>query len=251
VSRFRFIAAEQATSSVVRLCRILGVSTSGFYAWQRRQPSQRARMDAELIEHIRDIHADSHCTYGAPRVHAELRTAGTRVGKKRVARLMRGAGLAGRCPKRFRRTTIPSATAAAEPADLVCRDFNPRVPDRLWIADITYVRTWEGWLYLAVILDAFSRRVIGWALADHLRTELATAALTMAVTSRRPPAGLSHHSDRGVHTGFKGSSQRCRQELRCNSTNVGARIAHFAPECSRQVVRRWRVEKIGNASGHR
>jgi transposase InsO family protein len=197
VSRFRFIAAEQARSSVVRLCRVLGVSTSGFYAWQRRQPSQRARVDAELIEHIRDIHADSHCTYGAPRVHAELRTAGTRVGKKRVARLMRGAELAGRCPKRFRRTTIPAVTTAAQPVDLVHRDFNPRVPDRLWVADITYVRTWEGWLYLAVILDAFSRRVIGWALADHLRTELATDALEMALATRRPAAGLIHHSDRG------------------------------------------------------
>src|SRR5437868_7681684 len=110
---------------------------------------------------------------------------------------MRAAGLAGRCPRHFRRTTIASDTPTAQPPNLVRRDFNPSEPDRLWISDITYVRTWEGWLYLAVILDAFSRRVVGWALADHLRTELATEALQMALTSRRPGASLIHHSDRG------------------------------------------------------
>jgi putative transposase len=197
VSRFQFIATEKASASVVRLCRALGVSTSGFYDWQRHRPSVRARMDAELIDRIRDVHAASYCTYGAPRVHAELRATGTRVGKKRVARLMHTAGLAGRCPKRFRRTTIRSIMPYAEPPDLVRRDFKPTAPDALWVSDITYVRTWEGWLYLAVILDAFSRRVVGWALADHLRTELATDALQMALTTRRPTPGLIHHSDRG------------------------------------------------------
>jgi putative transposase len=197
VSRFRFIAAEQARWSVVALCRALGVSPSGFYAWRGRAPSLRSGADAVLLERIRVAHAQSHCTYGAPRVHAELRAGGTRVGKKRVARLMRAAGLAGRCPKRFRRTTIPTNSPAAQPPDLVHRNFQPTAPDRLWMADITYVRTWEGWLYLAVILDAFSRRVVGWALADHLRTELATDALEMALTNRHPPAGLIHHSDRG------------------------------------------------------
>jgi transposase InsO family protein len=197
VSRFRFIVAETATWSVVRLCCVLGVSASGFYAWQQHQPSRHARTDATLSDRIRRVHADSHCTYGAPRVHAELRATGTRIGKKRVARLMRAAGLAGRSPKRFRRTTISTASAATQPVDLVRRDFNPSAPDRLWLSDITYVRTWEGWLYLAVILDAFSRRVVGWSLADHLRTELATDALHMALTTRRPRAGLIHHSDRG------------------------------------------------------
>jgi len=197
VSRLRFIGAEQATWSVVRLCRVLEVSTSGFYAWQHRQPSQRQRTDTQLLERIRTVHANNHCTYGAPRIHAELRDTGTRVGKKRVARLMRAAGLAGRAPKRFRRTTVPAVAPAAQPADLVRRDFTARAPDRVWLSDITYVRTWEGWLYLAVILDAFSRRVVGWALADHLRTELATDALSMALTTRRPGAGLIHHSDRG------------------------------------------------------
>jgi putative transposase len=197
VSRYRFIAAEKARVSVVRLCRALGVSTSGFYDWQHHQPSARARTDAMLVDRIRDVHTASFCTYGAPRVHAELRATGTCIGKKRVARLMRTAGLAGRCPKRFRRTTIRAIAPAAEPPDLVQRDFNPTAPDELWVSDITYVRTWEGWLYLAVILDAFSRRVVGWALADHLRTELAIDALQMALNSRRPAPGLIHHSDRG------------------------------------------------------
>src|SRR3982074_348465 len=197
MSRLRFIAAQKVSYSVVRLCSVLEVSTSGFYIWERRQPSQRSRHDAALTEHIRSVHTNSHCTYGAPRIHAELRATGTRVGKKRVARLMRIAGLAGRCPKRFRRTTIPAVAPAAQPLDLVRRDFNPNGPDRLWISEINHVRTWEGWLYLAVILDAFSRRVVGWALADHLRTALATDALQMALTSRQPRPGLIHHSDRG------------------------------------------------------
>jgi transposase InsO family protein len=197
VSRFRFIGAEQASASVVRMCRVLGVSTSGFYAWQRRHPSQRAQTDDVLRERIQHIHTASHATYGAPRIHAELRAGGTRIGKKRVARLMRSAGLAGRCPKRFRRTTIPPTPPVAPPPDLVKRDFTSRGPDRLWVADITYINTWEGWLYLAIVLDAFSRRVVGWALADHLRTELATDALHMALRTRRPEPGLIHHSDRG------------------------------------------------------
>ena len=197
MSRFRFIDAEKASWSVLTLCRVLGVSPSGFYAWRGRAPSVRRRTDAVLLEHIRAAHAGSRCTYGVPRVHAELRATGTRVGRKRVARLMRSAGLAGRCPKRFRRTTVPAIVAVAEPPDLVRRDFHPAAPDRLWVSDITYVRTWEGWLYLAVILDAFSRRVVGWALADHLRTELATDALQMALANRRPAHGLVHHSDRG------------------------------------------------------
>jgi hypothetical protein len=136
VSRFRFIDANKASWSVLRLCRAMGVSPSGFYAWRGRAPSVRRRTDAVLLEHIRAAHAQSHCTYGAPRVHPELRATGTRVGRTRVARLMRSAGLAGRCPKRFRRTTIPGIVPAAEPPDLVRRDFHPRAPDRLWVSDI-------------------------------------------------------------------------------------------------------------------
>lgn len=195
MSRYRFIAAEKAHHSVVLLCRVLGVAKSAFYAWQRQKLSARALVDEQLIEQIKDIYDESRCTYGAPRVHAELRNRGKRVGRKRVARLMRKAGLVGRTPRRFRRTTIPDPSTQVQ--DLVQRQFRPSEPNQLWVSDITYIRTWEGWLYLAVILDAFSRKIVGWALADHLRTELATAALQMAVTSRRPPPGLIHHSDRG------------------------------------------------------
>ena len=194
MSRFRFIAAERASYPVVRLCRLLGVSPSGYYAWEKRAPSARAVANAALTERIRAVHGRSRGTYGAPRVHAELR-ATEPVGKKRVARLMRQAGLVGCRPRGVRRTTIPDPTAQAN--DLVTRNFRPTELDLLWVSDITYVGTDEGWLYLAAILDACSRRVVGWALADHLRTELALDALNMALTTRRPTPGLIHHSDRG------------------------------------------------------
>jgi transposase InsO family protein len=195
VSRYRFIAEEKAHHSVVLLCRVLHVAKSAFYAWQSGRLAARARADEQLAKEIKAIHDDSRCTYGAPRIHAELGRRGKRLGRKRVARLMREAGLVGRCPRRFRRTTISDPTTQAQ--DLVQRQFRPSAPNQLWCADISYIRTWEGWLYLAVVLDAYSRKVVGWALADHMRTELATAALQMALTNRRPPPGLICHSDRG------------------------------------------------------
>jgi transposase InsO family protein len=195
VSRYRFIAEEKAHHSVVLLCRVLGVARSAFYAWQSGQWSARAQADEALTELITAIYEDSHCTYGAPRVHAELRNRGQRLGRKRVARLMRTHGLVGRSPRRFRRTTISDPTT--DVPDLVQRQFRPSAPNQVWVGDISYIRTWAGWLYLAVVLDAYSRKVVGWALADHMRTELATAALQMALTSRRPPPGLVCHSDRG------------------------------------------------------
>jgi transposase InsO family protein len=195
VSRFRFILAEKATYPVVRLCQVLKVSASGCYAWANRPPSARAVANAALTERIRVVHTRSRSTYGSPRVHADLREAGP-VGRKRVARLMREAGLVGCRPRGFRRTTIADPTAHTD--DLVRRAFRPADLDQLWVSDITYVRTDEGWLYLAAILDACSRRVVGWSLADHLRTELALDALTMALTARQPDPGLIHHSDRGT-----------------------------------------------------
>jgi putative transposase len=155
VSRYRFIAAEKAQHSVVLLCRVLSVARSAFYAWQHQQRSTHARVDEHLTEQIQEIHAASQCTYGAPRVHAELQKRGTRVARKRVARLMRSAKLAGRSRRRFKRTTIADPTTQIQ--DLVKRQFRPATPNALWVADITYIRTWDGWLYLAVILDAFSR----------------------------------------------------------------------------------------------
>jgi len=200
MSCYPFIADQAAHHSFRRLCRAVGVSRSGFHAWRVRQPSARARADEQLTERIRQVHQRSRGTYGSPRVHAELRAGGQRCGRGRVARLMRATGLRGLHGQRRRvRTTLPDRQAAPAP-DRVGRAFAPAqvgAPDRVWLADISYVATGEGWLYLAVVLDGFSRRVVGWAMADHLRTELALDALSMALQARRPPTGLIHHSDRG------------------------------------------------------
>jgi putative transposase len=197
MTAFRFIAAEKANHPISLMCQMLGVSRSGFHAWQHRAPSDRALSDAWLTERIRQIHAENRSVYGAPRVHAELRlTHGIRVGRKRVERLMRLAGLSGLIPKRRGRTTIrvPGVRVAD---DLVGRDFSPAAPNVLWVADITYLRTWEGWLYLAAVQDAFSRRIVGWSMADHMRSDLVVDALNMAIGRRRPDPGLIHHSDQG------------------------------------------------------
>lgn len=181
------------------MCRVLKVSKSGFYGWRDREPSARDQADALLSQKIVSIHAESRETYGAPRVHVELRTLGVRCSRKRVARLMRVAGIFG-CGGRSRkaRTTLRSRTERTPPApDLVKRDFTPEAPDRLWVADITYVRTWEGWLYLSFVLDTYSRKVVGWSMANHLRAEFVLDALNMAIYTRRPQPGLIHHSDRG------------------------------------------------------
>jgi transposase InsO family protein len=196
VSCYQFIAAEKAQHSVALLCRVLGVARSAFYAWLDRPLSAHQQRDAALAEQIQAIHVESHGTYGSPRIHAVLKARRERVARKRVARLMRHADLHGRTPRPFRITTQPDPSVPTE--DLVHRQFTAPAPDRLWLVDITYVRTWEGWLYLAVVLDAFSRKVVGWAMADHLRTELATAALAMAIAARRPRPGLIHHGDRGT-----------------------------------------------------
>lgn len=180
------------------MCRVLKVSRSGYYAWRDRPPSERARADAALTERIGRVHRDSRETYGAPRVHAELRHLGIRCARKRVARLMREAGLRGCCRGRTERLRGREKVERRPAApDLVMRNFRPEAPDRLWVADITYARSWEGWLYLAFVLDAYSRKVVGWSMANHLRTELVLDALNMAVWNRRPAPGLVHHSDRG------------------------------------------------------
>jgi putative transposase len=181
------------------MCRALKVSKSGFYGWRDRAPSARVQADALLTQKIARIHRDSRETYGAPRIHFELRTWGVRCARKRVARLMREAGLFG-CGGRRRkaRTTVRSRTESTPPApDLVRRNFTPEAPDRLWVADITYVRTWEGWLYVSFVLDTYSRRIVGWSMANNLKTELVLDALNMAIYNRRPQPGLIHHSDRG------------------------------------------------------
>jgi putative transposase len=196
MSCYEFIAVEKAHFPVTLLCRVLQVARSGYYAWCRRGVSARMQGDQRLSERIRQIHLESRASYGAPRIHATLRDTGTRCGRKRVARLMRADGLVG-CHRRRRvRTTVADPQPPALP-NLVNRDFVAAAPDRLWVGDITFIPTWEGWLYLAVLLDAGTRRVVGWAMAEHLRTELAIAALQMALTNRCPAAGLIHHTDRG------------------------------------------------------
>ena len=169
------------------MCQALGVSPSGFYAWQQRPPSVRSRSEGELGARIAAIHQRSHATYGAPRIHAELKFQGIAVGRKRVARLMRSAGLAGASRRKWIQTTVRDRRARPAP-DLVRRDFTAAQPDRLWVADITYLPTWSGFLYLAVVLDAYSRRIVGWAMATHLRTELVLEALNFALSQRRPNA---------------------------------------------------------------
>ena len=188
------MTAHQAVHRVTTMCRVLGVSPSGYYAWRKRPLAPRARADGALTAQIQVVHRESRGTYGAPRIHADLAAQGVRVGRKRVARLMRTVGLQGVSRRKFR-TTVRDETARPAP-DLVDRQFTAAGPDRLWVADITYVPTWAGFLYLAVVLDAWSRRVVGWAMATHLRTELVLAALDMAVAQRRP-TDVIHHSDQG------------------------------------------------------
>ena len=192
---FAFIEAEKAHHPVALLCRLLGVSRSGYYAWRVRPASARTRSNLALTERIRTIHARSRGTYGAPRIHAELRYNGVCCSRKRVACLLRLAGLHGCHRRKGPRTTRRSPEMAPAP-DLVKRDFAASAPDQLWVADITYVPTWAGFLYLAVVLDAYSRRVVGWAMAEHLRTELVIEAVDMALWQRRP-AAVIHHSDQG------------------------------------------------------
>jgi putative transposase len=197
VTVFGFIAAKKTEHSVKTMCRVLEVSRSGYHAWARREPSSRALEDERLTGRIREIHRENHKVYGSPRVHAELRMAdGVRVGRKRVERLMRQAGISGMVRRRRGRTTIrvPGVRVCE---DLVDRRFLAAAPDRLWVADITYLRTWEGWLYLVAVQDVFSRRIVGWSMADHMRTELVTDALQMALAHRRPDPGLIWHSDQG------------------------------------------------------
>ena len=197
MSAFRLIEAEKARHSVPVLCRLLGVSRSGYYAWRNRPPSERARFDAVLSVKIETIHCNSRATYGSPRVHAEFRAIGIRCARKRVARLMRRAKLRGSLRGRRVRTTHRISLQQAAP-DLVGRNFAAAEPDRSSVADITCVRSREGFLYLAFILDACSRRVVGWSMATHLRTELVVDALQMAIARRKPAPGLVYHSDRGA-----------------------------------------------------
>ena len=194
---FSFIAAEKTNYPVAVMCRVFGVNRTGFHNWERRAPSDRALEDAWLSERIKQIHDASRGVYGAPRIHAELRMEhNIRVGRKRVARLMKAAAISGVRPRKRWKTTI--RVPAVEPAtDLVERQFRPTSPNLVWVADITLLRTGEGWLYLAAVQDAYSRQIVGWSMATHMRSTLVVDALKMALARRRPGPGLIHHSDQG------------------------------------------------------
>jgi putative transposase len=201
--------AHQATFPVRVMCRLLEVSASGFYAWLKRPLSARAVEDIALTARIHAIHRRSGESYGSPPIHAELAEQGIHVGRKRVVRLMRAAGLKGLQPCRYVTTTVSDPTADAA-LDKVDRCFTADGPDRLWVADITYIPTWSGFLYLAVVLDVWSRRIVGWAMENHLKVELVLAALNMAIAQRRPHS-VTHHSDRGCQYTSYAFGKRCRE----------------------------------------
>ena len=205
------MSAHQAMYPIRTMARVLKVSASGYYAWRSRPASARATADADLTRHIRTIHAGSHGTYGAPRVHAELKADGLSVGRKRIARLMRAAGIAGVSRRRSAPITTRQATDHHPASDLVRRNFMAERPNELWVADITFLPTLAGFLYLAVVLDAWSRRIVGWAFSADLKTRVVLDALDMALMARKPD-NVVHHSDRGSQGGFNRSSQHLSRD---------------------------------------
>jgi putative transposase len=202
------VSENRARYPIAVMCRVLDVSTSGYYAWVKRPPSVRAVNDAALTAKIRTAHAASNGTYGAPRLQIDLAEAGIRVGRKRVARLMRNAGLAG--VSRRRRTITTARDGTRQAPDLVDRNFTVDRPNLLWVADITYIPTWAGFLYLAVVLDAFSRRIVGWSMATSLHTQIVLDAFDMALWQRQP-SGVIHHSDHGSQYTSIEFGKRCRE----------------------------------------
>jgi putative transposase len=228
VNVYPFIEAEKASNgNVKRACELLEVSRAAYYQQRTNQPTDRKQSDVDLTEQIIQLHRESKGRYGAPRIHAELHRQGRRHGRKRVARLMRKAGLRGKTPKRWKKTTVPDPSAAV-PVDLVRRDFTvdaAKINSR-WCGDITYINTWEGWLYLATVLDIASRRVVGHALADHLRTDLIADALTNAVSARNPDPGVVFHWLNPVSSGPGGSS------VLCTATTWSARWARSARQAT-------------------
>lgn len=218
--KFRFIQDQRETFPVGQLCRVLEVSRGGFYAWNKRPHSERDRENAELVKRIHAVHRENRGVYGSPRVYQALRAAGHSAGKHRVARLMRLEGLRGRAARRFRFIATRRSDFPAAP-NLVMRKFHADAPNRLWVADITQIRTREGWLFLAVILDVFSRRVVGWATADRIHHALVLQALRFALKTRRPTPGLVHHSDRASQYGGADYQELLdRHGIRCSMSRA-------------------------------
>jgi putative transposase len=226
------VKANQAVYPVATMCRVLGVSTSGYYAWRQRPLSKRARQDIWLMERIETVHERSKKTYGSPRIHAEIQDQGIPVGRKRVARLMKAEGLVGVSRRKGTRTTVRDESSRQAP-DLVDRNFTATGPNQLWVADITYVPTWSGFLFLAIVLDVWSRRVVGWAMETHLRTELVLQALDMALLQRRPEHVI-HHSDQGCQYTSLAFGKRCGEAgVLPSMGSVGdAYDKEYAPYCT-------------------
>ena len=230
MNMYPFIEAEKAEqdSNVKLACVLFEVSRSAYYAWSTHVPSARELSDRELGDKIVEIHSTSRHTYGAPRVTAELHRHGIAAGRKRVARLMALRGLVGRAKRRFKKTTTPDPNATDLAVDLLRRTFGPEVRDldTAWCGDITYVRTWEGWLYLASVIDLASRRVVGFAMADHMRADLVCDALQMALDQRHPARGLIFHSDRGSQGEFNWPSQHNYWHETSNLSKASAGVFH-------------------------
>ena len=219
--RFAWIHVEKATHAVRRLCRVLAVTPSGYYAWMHRLPSQRERDNDRLQVHIRAIHAASRGTYGSPRVHEQLTHEGCAVGRELVARLLRDMGLVGLPARRVRHTTDSTHGRPVAP-NVLARHVEADPPNQRWTTDITFIWTWEGWLYLAVVLDLYARRVVGWAVQPHLRTELALEALQLALGRRVPAPGLVHHSDRGCQYAAEAYQRVLREHgIVCSMSRTG------------------------------
>lgn len=218
--RFRFIEDRRADYPVRIMCGVLGVSPAGYYAWRSRPESERSSTNRGLVDEIKQVHRDTSGRYGSPRIHAELKAQGRGVSRGRIERLMRHHGIRAITARPRRMRTTDSGHDFPIAPNLLGRNFTATAPNRIWLADITYVETEQGWLYLATVLDLYSRRIVGWAMADHLRAELPLAALRMAISAQRPGAGLIHHSDRGIQyasedyrktirsAGFKASMSR-------------------------------------------
>jgi len=224
--KFAFISEEKVAFPIAVMCRLLVVSPSGYYASQGRPSSAHDRRDKELTERVAAVHLGSRRRYGSPRVHAELQATGQRVSRKRVARLMRENDLAARTRRRFRKTTDSKHSFPIAP-NVLERDFTAAGPDEAGVTDITFLWTMEGWLYLAVILDLFSRRVVGWATSRNVDRHLALAALDMALTHRRPTAGLIHHSDRG--STYASGDYRTALEARGIQCSMSRKVDCWAP----------------------
>ncbi len=245
------MSEHQALYPVRAMCRVLEVSPSGFYAWRKRGGSQRSRSNAVLLRKIKRFHKESDGTYGSPRIYANLKAEKDGASLNRVARVMCAAGIQGVSPRKWRTTTVRGENTRPAP-DLVDRDFTARGPDQLWVADITYIRTWAGFLYLAVVLDVWSRRIVGWAMATHLRTELVLDAFDMALSQRRPEAVI-HHSDQGSQYTSLAFGKRCNQAgVRPSMGSVGdcydnAMAESFFSTLECELLGRYRFETQGHA----